>query len=111
MHGMVGVVPVGLVDHKDIADFQYSRLDGLDVVTEARHHNHHRSMRHAGNIDLILADPYGLDYDNVHSHGVKNIDDVAGRAGHSPQLAAGRHTPDKYPCVLGMAVHADAVPE
>ena len=68
-------------------------------------------MGHPDDVDLVLADPHGLDDDHIHPHGVENVDHIAGRAGHPPQMAAGRQAPDKYPIILGMAVHPDPVPQ
>src|SRR6266540_2917443 len=111
VQGTVGTVPVGLVDHKDIANFKYTSFYRLDIVTETGNHHHHCRMCHADNVNLVLPYPDRLDYDDIHAHGVHNIHHIGSGAGDSPQMAAGSQTPDENSVVVRMAVHPDAVPQ
>ena len=110
-HGPVGIGTVGLVDDKEIADFEDAGLDRLDIVTESRHHDDDGGVGNADDIDLVLADADGLDDDDVPAGGIEDADDIVGRAGEAAEMAAGAEGADKDAVIGGVAVHADAVAE
>jgi hypothetical protein len=66
-------------------------------------------MRHPDNIYLILADTDRFNNDNIHPHGIHDIDHFAGRSGDAAQSAAGCQAADKDPGIVGMTVHPDSV--
>src|SRR5262245_62251824 len=59
--GRVGALAIGLVDDKDIGDFENAGLDRLHIVAHARYLDHHGRVRRAGNLDLALARADRLD--------------------------------------------------
>ena len=109
--GLVRAITVGFVYHEEVSDLQNASLDGLNIVAHTRHHHHQGGMRQSDNINFILPDPYRLDDDHIHSHGIHDISHVSRRAGESSHVATGGEAPDEDAFIVCMTIHPDSVPE
>ena len=80
-----GAVPVGLVHHEDVGDLQDAGLGRLDASRPcpARRSTIVESAER-GDLHLGLADPDGLDEDDVAARRVEDADAPAGAAQDSP---------------------------
>ena len=68
----VRTVPIGLVDHEHIGDFEDPGLDGLNAVTHAGSQQNQRGVRQPRNVHLGLPDADGLDQDHIETGGFQD---------------------------------------
>src|SRR6185369_12097717 len=101
--------PVGLVDDKNIADFEDSGLDGLNVVTESGDHHDTGRVRFPDDIHFVLTDADRFNNNNVHPEGVHDQGNIRGRARKTSQCATRGQAANENTFVAGVAVHADTV--
>ncbi len=100
---------VGFVDHEDVGDLHDAGLDGLHIVAHARHQHHHGHLRHARDLDFVLAHAHGFDEDEVFAGGIQQRGQVRGGARQSADRAARGHGADEDARIGVVPQHADAV--
>ena len=101
----LGAVAVGLVDHEHVGHLEDAGLGDLDRVAEAGGQGDQGGVGQAGHLDLGLADPDGLDQDDVAAGGVQHPHRLRGRPGQAAQVAPGGHRADVDALVEGVALH------
>ena len=106
---LLGVVPVGLVDHQHLGQLQDAPLDALEAVAGAGQHQHEEAVDHLGHGELALAHTNGLDEDHVVAGGLAEQHGLAGLAVHAAEAAFGRARADEAAPVDREPRHAGLV--
>jgi hypothetical protein len=93
------------------ANFHDAGLEGLHLISRARHERHDRHVRGADDVDFVLADADGLDDHDIKTSGIEDDGGFGGAVGQSTEMAARGHAADEHARVLGVCLHAHAVTE
>ena len=64
---------VRLVDHEDVRDLHDAGLDGLHIVAHAGHQHDHGHLRHARDLDFILAHAHRFDDDEISARRIQQL--------------------------------------
>ena len=103
--------PVGLVDHEQVGDLEQPGLVGLDGVTPAGVHHHHRGVGGRRHRHLLLPDPDRLDEHDREAHRRQHAEGVGDGERQAAEVAPGGHRADEHPFVERVALHAHPVAE
>ena len=108
-HQLISSIVIRFVDGKDISDFEYACLYGLDIITHARDQHYHGRIRRLDDIDLRLSDTNGFDKDDILAKSIQCLDGIGRLMGQPAKTAACSHAPDEYALIEGQSIHTDAV--
>src|SRR5205809_2950805 len=109
--GLVGAGAICLVHNEHVGDLKDARLDRLYVIAEARDGHQTDGVHDTDDVDLLLANAYGLNEDHVRPEGVEDVHDTRGRASQTAGVPATRHRANEDTVVEELLAHADAVAE
>ena len=110
-HGLVGAVPVGLVDDEHVGDLEDARPWPPGCRRPSRGDQHQRGVGQRGDLQLRLADADGLDQDDVAAGRVEHAQRLRRGPGQPAEVPAGGHRPDVDAAVAGVVLHPHAVAE
>ncbi len=104
-------IPIGLVDGDDVGELEDAALDALELVTRASEREEQEGVDHLGHRDLVLADPHGLDDDDVVTGSLQHEHGLPRRPGDAAEVPTGRAGPDEGRLTGREAGHPGAVAE